>query len=498
MKTILNRSGSGALRGRSSLLGLAIVVAAVGLLHAGPSQAAEPTDRIVAQASPSASPTATPTPTPEYQFSAYVDGSYVDSGHSTLSFLTPNSGIPARVFDYRPNLATLDTVNVQASKTSAGVIGWKVELNFGNDANVMSSYNSSPSTPSTGQVATAGPPCGVGTGTGGTQLGAAINFPPFNNPYRCLGNGLYYHTGGYDVTQAYFQYTSVNGKFNAYAGKFSTLAGEEVIESPNDFNFSRSILFGYAVPFTHTGVRFSYAFTPQLTATVGANNGWDDLVGVAGGVLGTFESQLNYTNGGLTALVNFYQGSEQAAYGNASGFGFVTTAAGVLVTPNIPCTLGTALCASYPVVGPVGTRTLIDAVASDKVTPQLTVAANYDMGSQSNTCCFVTSTPGVIWDGIAGYANYAFGAGKYAGTVRWETFSDPQGYRTGTGIPNFRWSEATLTAQDNFSPNWFLRAEYRFDYANAPAFAQNNVYAGGVTGISKSQGTFEGEMVLKY
>jgi len=38
------------------------------------------------------------------------------------------------------------------------------------------------------------------------------------------------------------------------AGKFVTLAGSEVIWSPSNSNFSRSILFG-AIPFTHTGVR---------------------------------------------------------------------------------------------------------------------------------------------------------------------------------------------------------------------------------------------------
>ena len=57
----------------------------------------------------------------------------------------------------------------------------------------------------------------------------------------------------FDLTQAFGSYAS--GPLTVIAGKFVTLAGAEVIASPSDTNYSRSILFGYAIPFTHTGVR---------------------------------------------------------------------------------------------------------------------------------------------------------------------------------------------------------------------------------------------------
>src|SRR6185503_16682276 len=44
----------------------------------------------------------------------------------------------------------------------------------------------------------------------------------------------------FDVTQAFAQYAS--GKFTLMAGKFTTLHGTEVIWSPSNANFSRSIL----------------------------------------------------------------------------------------------------------------------------------------------------------------------------------------------------------------------------------------------------------------
>src|SRR3990167_1865980 len=84
----------------------------------------------------------------------------------------------------------------------------------------------------------------------------------------------------FDVTQAYVHFAK--GGLMVIGGKYVTLSGAEVIKSPSNTNFSRSILFGYAIPFTHTGVR-AY-FTPggsavspdgKPTFIVGVNNGWD-------------------------------------------------------------------------------------------------------------------------------------------------------------------------------------------------------------------------------
>ena len=50
------------------------------------------------------------------------------------------------------------------------------------------------------------------------------------------------------------------------AGKFVTTAGAEVIEAKDNWLYSRSILFGYAIPFTHTGVRVT-AIEPGMAET---------------------------------------------------------------------------------------------------------------------------------------------------------------------------------------------------------------------------------------
>src|SRR5882762_1185643 len=82
-------------------------------------------------------------------------------------------------------------------------------------------------------------------------------------------------TSNFDVTQAFVQYA--HGPLTIIGGKYVTLAGAEVINSTLDTNYSRSILFGYAIPFAHTGVRLTYAASDQLSLIVGVNNGWDQL-----------------------------------------------------------------------------------------------------------------------------------------------------------------------------------------------------------------------------
>ena len=74
-------------------------------------------------------------------------------------------------------------------------------------------------------------------------------------------------------------YTAGIGKgLGIKAGKFVTLLGAEVIESPLNYNISRSFLFGYAIPFTHTGVLFSYPLMEQVSLSAGIVNGWDNVI----------------------------------------------------------------------------------------------------------------------------------------------------------------------------------------------------------------------------
>jgi hypothetical protein len=61
-------------------------------------------------------------------------------------------------------------------------------------------------------------------------------------------------------------------------GRFVALSGYEVIESPANLNFSRGLLFTWAVPIAHTGLMGSYRFSDMVDAQVGIVNGWNNWI----------------------------------------------------------------------------------------------------------------------------------------------------------------------------------------------------------------------------
>jgi hypothetical protein len=102
------------------------------------------------------------------------------------------------------------------------------------------------------------------------------------------GGGL--NTGGldFDVLEMYGelripQEVMVLGGGTIEVGKFLTAAGAEVIESQLNAMFSRTFMFGNAIPFTHTGVRYKNSFYERadkvnmIDYSIGFANGWDDL-----------------------------------------------------------------------------------------------------------------------------------------------------------------------------------------------------------------------------
>src|SRR5262249_56129150 len=60
-------------------------------------------------------------------------------------------------------------------------------------------------------------------------------------------------------------------------GKSVTLLGAEVIEPWANYNYSRSFLFGFAIPFTNTGVLATYPIFDTLSVSFGGVVGWDNV-----------------------------------------------------------------------------------------------------------------------------------------------------------------------------------------------------------------------------
>ncbi len=320
----------------------------------------------------------------------YLDTSYeYQSGTGSFS-----SGTPDRVFDTRSNSFTLHQAAITIARQPKQGWGAVVNLTAGQDAEVIKSY----------------------------PVSGGSNF---------------------DVTQAFVQYAT--GPLTLMLGKFVTLAGAEVIASPSDTNFSRSILFGYAIPFTHTGLRATYALGDRWTLELGVNNGWDQVSDA--NKQKTVEYGVSFAPLKTVSLsVQGYAGREPVA-----------------ITNNVPSAAQ-------------GQRLLIDAIATWNVTDRWTLIANYDYGSQKD------DTAGAAigtyqWDGVAVYANYQF-SGAWQLSVRGEYFDDRNGYRTGVVDPatgaGQKWKE--LTATLNYAPTQHVvvRLEGRYDRSSvADAFTES-------------------------
>jgi hypothetical protein len=267
-------------------------------------------------------------------------------------------------------------------------------------------------------------------------------------------------TANFDLLQAYAQYA--NGGMTVMAGKFTTLAGAEVAQAPANANISRSLLYTLAIPVTHTGLRASYAPGDTMKFTVGYNNGWDVLKESAA---------TNCTTTGSCA-----DGK--------------TVELGAAFTP----VKQFALSAMYHIgeeysatSDAIGTRKLLDIVATFNATDALTFVLNYDTAEQENA----TATGDTAkWDGIAGYANFAF-ADKWRASFRTEQFKDKDCFRTGCAFSSQKITGNTLTVAYAPAKSTELRAEYRHDKSD------ENVYTDGGTATDNQR--FVGlELVYKF
>jgi len=242
-----------------------------------------------------------------------------------------------------------------------------------------------------------------------------------------------------DFPQAFLQY--VKGSITVIGGRVLTLVGVEQLDPTQNANFSRGILF-YSTPDTHTGLRAIYAVTDKLSLTAGVNDGWDNIRDWSRRK--TIELGVSYTvNPMFSFSAQGYNGQERA-------------------TPQTS-------------FGPLGTRTLIDLIATLNLTDKLTLVANYDNGWQTTAALPSGSNGRAAWSGIAGYANYKFND-AWRTSLRGEIFDDQNGFRTGA---RQNWREVTLTVGYIPLKNLEVRAETRHDFSNVNSFVSS-------TGVSVS------------
>ncbi|WP_412754638.1 outer membrane beta-barrel protein [Legionella donaldsonii] len=259
---------------------------------------------------------------------------------------------------------------------------------------------------------------------------------------------------GFAIPQGYLQYTAASLTF--MAGAFIELAGAENLFSYNDTNFSRSILWGYAEPFTVTGLRVSYIPNNKLTLIGGLNNGWDNIRDTSRGK--TIELGASYVFNPMFSLATYLYSGQQRVTERTS-------------------------------YGPTGQRTLLDLVATLNITEKISFVVNYDGAQQTRAALPNGTIAKAIWQGVAGYFNYKFSE-KWRTSLRGEIFSDKNGYRTGVAQT---WKEITLTVGYELLQNFELRAETRHDISNVNAFLKANN-----KGTSNNQQSYAIEIVGKF
>jgi hypothetical protein len=262
------------------------------------------------------------------------------------------------------------------------------------------------------------------------------------------------------VRQAFVSIKPAKAKgFELDFGKFVTTAGAEVIESYTNWNYSRSLLFAWALPYYHFGLRTSWPMGKHLTGGFQVVNGWNNLVDNNSGK--TLGVNLTATTKKVVWVADWYGGPEN---------------------PNIN----------------KGWRNLFDTTVTLNASSKLSAYLNYDYGQNRNYnqsfVFFPDVGPSVVefrdgslarWQGVAA-ALHLQATSKWAFTPRIEWFDDRSGFQMlGAGADSFgtgtvsitnlapvpqQVKEFTITGEYKMLEGLMFRAEYRHDWSNRPFF----------------------------
>ena len=335
---------------------------------------------------PAAAPAAAPPPwsVGPIDFSGLIDGYY------TFNFNHPASGNNGLYnFDTKANQFSLSMAKLSMSH-STDPVGFQVDLGFGKAFDIIN----------------------------GGEPGIGIK----------------------NIEQAYVSWKP-KGKDSGFQmdfGKFVTSAGAEVIESNANWNYSRSILFAWAIPYYHFGFRATETkghFTGGFQVVNGWNNVEDNNSGKTLGFVG------NLTSSKISWMNNYYTGPENPHTNTGWRNLYDTT---VLLTP----------------------------------TGKFNAYVNFDYGRNKSGSGLSEST--AEWYGVAGAAKFQMND-KNAITPRIEWFKDRDGFSTGVAQTI---KEFTFTYEHRLMQGLFTRIEYRRDWSDQKYFER------GSTGSSDHQDTF--------
>ncbi len=338
----------------------------------------------------------------------YLDIQYTQNLNSESSNVGGTGGPNGlRTFDQDMDTFSLNAAVLEFQKAPAetGGAGFRLDIAMGENAQVVDSTGPS--------AINAASTFGGGnlSGTDSDEFSLQQMYVDVNAPLKFLeGNGIF------------------DDVINIKVGRFVTLAGAEVIRSGDNWNISRSLLFGLAIPFTHTGIRSTYKlFNDRVTTYLGMNNGWDNVIDSNTGKTleaGTSIALLDDLT--LTSIL-LYGPENERQEGHR--------------------------------------RFVLSNVATWHATDKLSFMGEATFGTERR----VAGLQGLAfknaqWHGYALYARYQF-TDKFAMAARGEIFRDDDGFREGITTAPFDDTvlEYTLTAEYQLYENLISRLEFRHD-----------------------------------
>lgn len=259
-------------------------------------------------------------------------------------------------------------------------------------------------------------------------------------------------THDFDLQQGYVSYNApVGNGLQLDFGKFITHIGAEVIEGYDgwNYNFSRSFLFGLAIPFTHTGLRAGYTINDMVSVMGMVANGWDSTTDNNSGK--TLGAQIAITPVESVALLLNWAGGPESANSN-------------------------------------DVTNIFDVVLDIALTNRTLMQLNFDYGIAENGAA---SGSEATWWGAAAIIRHDYNK-WFSINLRGEFFDDEDGTRAnfgGTGgsatfTPGQELWEVTVTPEFRVNQNLIVRVEYRHDQSDAKVFYDDKPGA-----LSKSQDT---------
>lgn len=333
---------------------------------------------------------AAPPPPPKWydtiSMNGFVDGYYSYNANTQTGLNTYHN------FDYKANdlNVSLMELNIVKAVDDKNKAGFYLGLAFGEAADAIACGT-----------------CAVNTSTG---------VPPAEAAYK-------------NFRQAYASLL-LRPNLQLDFGKFVTQHGAEVIESKDNWNYTRSLLFSWAIPYYHSGARLTYTLNDKVTLMGDVVNGWNNVAETNSGKTYGVQAAVTPVKS-LPIVINYMTGPEN--------------------------------------VGTISdTRSLLDVVATYNVSDSLAFMANYDSGTQKQAAG--AGSADATWSGWAVYGRYAISP-TYAAAVRYEQFDDNDGFTTGT-VQNL--SEGTLTLEySGFGPGSLIRLDLRQDMSDKKPFPKD-------------------------